>query len=447
MNKLFGTDGIRGVANTELNPELVYQVARAGGYYLTKDIRKRKPRIVLGTDTRISKDMIEGAITAGLTSIGIDVLFVGVIPTPGVAFLTNEFEADGGIVISASHNPVEYNGIKFFDNKGFKLEEDKEEKIEKYMNTCDIYPIKENIGRKINVSSGLRKYLDFLKKGIDVNLNGLRIALDCGNGASFEAAPILFNELGAEVYVVNSNPNGLNINVNCGSTSPEEVQTLVKETKADIGLSFDGDADRVIAVDEESNIIDGDKIMASIALDLKKDNKLINNTLVATLMSNLGLDLYLKDQNIDIVKTSVGDRNVLNRMREEDYIIGGEQSGHVILLDYNTTGDGMLTGLKLAEILKKRSIKSSSLAEGMEIMPQTLKNAKVSNGNKHKYMEDDYISKYIKKIEDEFSGTGRVYIRPSGTEPLVRVMIEGENQEYIEEKAEELVKIIEERLN
>ncbi len=447
MNKLFGTDGIRGIANTELNTELVYEVARSGGYYLTKDIKKRRPKIVLGTDTRISKDMIEGALVAGLTSIGIDVLFVGVIPTPGVAYLTKELKTDGGIVISASHNPVEYNGIKFFDSNGYKLDEKEEKEIENYIGKLDLHPIKEELGRKIYLNNGLKKYINFLKESIKTNLKGLKIALDCGNGASYEAAPLLFNELGAEVYVVNSEPNGLNINVNCGSTSPEEIQTLVQETNADIGLSFDGDADRVIAVDEKGEIIDGDKIMASIALDLKTDQKLKNNTLVSTLMSNLGLDLYLKDYDINIVKTTVGDRNVLKKMKDEDYIIGGEQSGHVILLNYNTTGDGMLTGLKLAEIIKKNSYKASNLAENMKIMPQTLKNAKVNNGNKNKYLEDEYISKCIKDIEEEFSGNGRVYIRPSGTEPLVRVMIEGENQLYIEEKALNLVKIIEERLN
>jgi len=446
MRRYFGTDGIRGIANKDLTSELAYNVGRAGGYYLSKNIKKRKAKIILGSDTRISKDMLEGALTSGLNSVGVDVISVGTIPTPGVAYLTRELDADGGIVVSASHNPVEYNGIKFFNSEGYKLEPEEEEEIELIINKVDIRPLKDKIGKKIEMPEAVNKYIQYIKDTADVTLEGLKIALDCGNGAAYKAAPEIFNQLGAEVYVANAYPNGLNINVNCGSTCPQEIISLVKETKADIGLSFDGDADRVIAVDNKGTIIDGDKIMVSLALELKEENKLKNNTLVATLMSNLGLDLFLKENEINIEKTTVGDRNVLGEMRKNNYIIGGEQSGHVILLDYNTTGDGILTGLKLVEILKKKSIKSSDLAHGLKKLPQTLKNARVKENNKHKYIEDEVIVEQIKIIENEFLGKGRVYIRPSGTEPLVRVMIEGEDQGTIEERALNLVKIIEERL-
>jgi len=446
MRKYFGTDGIRGIANEDLTSELAYNVGRAGGFYLSKNIKKGKARVILGSDTRISKDMLEGALISGLNSVGVDVINVGIIPTPGVAYLTRELEADGGIVVSASHNPVEYNGIKFFSSKGYKLDPKEEEEIELIIDKVDIRPIKDKIGKKIESKEAINQYIEYIKETSEINLEGLKIALDCGNGAAFKAAPEIFNHLGAEVYVANAYPNGLNINVNCGSTCPQEIISLVKETKADIGLSFDGDADRVIAVDEKGSIIDGDKIMASLALEFKEENKLKNNTLVATLMSNLGLDLFLEENEINIEKTSVGDRNVLEEMRKNNYIIGGEQSGHIILLDYNTTGDGMLTGVKLAEILKKRGIKSSDLASGLNKLPQTLKNAKVKENKKHKYSKDKVIAEEIKIIENEFSGKGRVYVRPSGTEPLVRVMIEGEDQEKIEKSALSLVKIIEERL-
>jgi phosphoglucosamine mutase len=446
MRKYFGTDGIRGIANKELTPELAYKVARAGGYFLSKNIKKGKGKIIIGADTRISKDMLEGALTAGLNSIGVDVISVGIIPTPGVAYLTRKLEADGGIVISASHNPVEYNGIKFFNKNGYKLTPEEEDEIEELIDKVQDSPVKENIGKKLEMPEAYKKYVDFIINSADVNFQGLKIALDLGNGAAYKAAPEIFNKLGGEVYVLNSNPNGLNINVNCGSTYPKEIMTFVKETKADIGLAFDGDADRVIAVDEKGKIIDGDKIMASLAVEFKEEGKLHKDTLVATLMSNLGLDLYLKENNINIVKTTVGDRNVLEEMRKNDYIIGGEQSGHIILTEYNTTGDGMLTGVKLLEILKKKSIKASQLAENLTNLPQTLKNAKVQESKKHDYMKDEIINKEIKIIEKEFSGEGRVYIRPSGTEPLVRVMIEGKEQVKIEEKASHLVKIIEDRL-
>jgi len=314
MGEYFGTDGIRGVANKDLTSELAYNIARAGGYYLSKEIKKRRPKVVLGTDTRISKDMLEGALISGLNSVGIDVIMVGVIPTPGVAYLTRELNTDGGIVISASHNPVEYNGIKFFNSAGYKLEIEEEKAIEDLINRVEERPINKSIGKKIIMPEALNMYMDYIKTTSEINLDGLKIALDCGNGAAYKAAPEIFNQLGAEVYVINSEPNGININVNCGSTCPEEIMTLVKETKADFGLSFDGDADRVIAVDEKGNIIDGDKIMASLALEFKEEGKLKNNTLVATLMSNLGMDLFLKQKGIDIEKTSVGDRNVLGEI-------------------------------------------------------------------------------------------------------------------------------------
>ncbi|NLK65512.1 MAG: phosphoglucosamine mutase [Tissierellia bacterium] len=447
MGKLFGTDGVRGIANKDLSPELAYKLGRVGGYFLTKGIKR--PKMVVGMDTRISGDMLEGALSSGLNSAGIDVLYLGILPTPAVARMIKILGADGGVMITASHNPVEYNGIKFFNKDGLKLTDETEDSIEEYiLNNIDIdhMPISGDLGRKIPIENPLRKYMDYLKGTIDVDLSGLKIALDCGNGAVYQAAPRLLHELGAQVYVIHNDPNGININVNCGSTKPEEIQKLVLETGADVGLSFDGDADRLIASDEKGNIVDGDHVLAICGTYLKEKGKLKNNTVVGTVMSNLGLDICLKENNIDIVKTNVGDRYVLEEMLKKGHSLGGEQSGHIIFLDYNTTGDGLLTAIQLLSVLKQKNTKLSELSAIMKNMPQVLVNAHVSESKKNDYLSDELIKNKIEEIEKHFNNNGRVLIRPSGTEPLVRVMIEGENQEEINFHAAQLAKLIEERL-
>ena len=447
MGRLFGTDGVRGIANKDLNPELAFKLGRTGGYFLTKGIKR--PKMVVGIDTRISGDMLEGALSSGLNSAGIDVLYLGIISTPAVACMIKILDADGGVMITASHNPVEYNGIKFFNKDGLKLTDEMEDSIEEYiLNNIDIdyYPVSGDLGRKIRVENPIRKYMDFLKGTIDIDLEGLKIAVDCGNGAAYKSAPQLLHELGAQVYVIHNDPNGININVNCGSTKPEEIQRLVLETGADAGLSFDGDADRLIASDENGNIVDGDPVLAICGTCMKEKGKLKNNTIVGTVMTNLGLDICLKKNNIDIVKTNVGDRYVLEEMLKNGYSLGGEQSGHIIFLDYNTTGDGLLTAIQLLSIMKQKNSKLSKLSSIMKNMPQVLVNARVSDEKKNNYLEDETIKNKIAEIEKHFDKNGRVLIRSSGTEPLVRVMIEGEDQEEINFHAAQLAKLIEERL-
>lgn len=447
MGKLFGTDGVRGIANKDLSSDLAYKLGRIGGYFLTKG--KRRPKMVVGMDTRISGDMLEGALSSGLNSAGVDVLYLGILPTPAVACMIKILDADGGVMITASHNPVEYNGIKFFNEHGLKLTDEMENTIEEYiLNNLDInfLPVSGDIGRKIRIENPVRRYMDYLKETIDVDLKGLRIAVDCGNGAVYKAAPELLHELGAQVYAVHNDPNGININVNCGSTNPEEIQRLVLETGADAGLSFDGDADRLIAADENGNIVDGDHVLAICGSYMKEKDKLKSNTVVGTVMTNMGLDIFLKGKNIDLIKTKVGDRYVLEEMLRGHHSIGGEQSGHIIFLDYNTTGDGLLTAIQLLRVVKEKNVRLSRLAGIMKVMPQVLVNAQVSEEKKKSYLDDEVIKNKIGEIEEHFHGNGRVLIRPSGTEPLVRVMIEGENREELNLYANELAKLIEERL-
>lgn len=447
MGKFFGTDGVRGIANKELTCDLTYKLGRIGGYLLTKG--KENAKIIVGMDTRISGDMLEAALLAGITSAGVDVITVGIVPTPAVSYLTRFYNADAGVVISASHNPVEYNGIKFFNSEGFKLTDEMEDEIESYIlndKDIDFHPTGEKVGRKIVIDNGTEEYTNFLKKTINVRFEGLKVAVDCGNGAAYKAAPELLKELGAEIIMVNDKPNGLNINVKCGSTKPEVVQKLVLETNADIGIAFDGDADRLIAVDEKGNIVDGDHIMAVCGIHLKKQGKLKNNTVTATVMSNMGFDIALRENDIKVVKTQVGDRYVLEEMRKSDYSLGGEQSGHIIFLDYNTTGDGLLSAIQLLSVMKETNKTLSELASVMTSLPQVLINAKVNNDKKKAYLEDEVIKAEIEKLEEKFSGEGRVLIRPSGTEPLVRVMIEGKDIKEITEMANSLAKLIEERL-
>lgn len=448
MGHLFGTDGVRGVANKDLTVELAYNIGKAGAYILCKG--KKNAKIVVGKDTRQSGDMLEAALTAGICSVGVDVLSVGILPTPAVAYLTRAYKADAGVVISASHNPVEYNGIKFFNSEGYKLNDDVENEIEDIiLNKKDIplKPIAGDIGVVTRTDEGMKKYIEYIKSTVNVDFKGLKIAVDCGNGAVYKVAPIVLKELGADIEVINDTPNGVNINVNCGSTNPSKVQELVKKANADVGLSFDGDADRLIAVDNEGNIVDGDHILAICGTQLKNEGKLDNDTVVGTVMTNMGLDVYLKENGMNIVKTKVGDRYVLEEMLKNGYVLGGEQSGHIIFLDYNTTGDGLLTALQLVSVVKQTGKKLSDLSKIMTTYPQVLVNARVNNESKKRYLEDEVIQKEIKILENKFHGEGRVVIRPSGTEPLVRVMIESKDEDEIKKLAEKLANIIEERLN
>lgn len=446
MGKLFGTDGIRGIANKELTPELAYNVGRAGAYILTNG---KKGKIVVGKDTRTSGDMLEAALTAGICSMGLDVIQVGIIPTPAVAYLTRKYNALAGVVISASHNPGEYNGIKFFNFEGLKLPDNVEEEIEDIiLNKKEIEdrPIKENIGRVYIEENGAKDYKEYLKSTIDVDLSGYKIAMDCGHGALYKIGPEIIRELNGEVVVVNTNPNGMNINDKCGSTNAQIIQNLVRDEKADIGLSFDGDADRIIAVDEKGEIVDGDHILAICGTYLKEQGRLKNNTIVGTVMTNMGLDVYLRENGMEIVKTAVGDRYVLEEMLNNGYVLGGEQSGHIIFLDYNTTGDGLATALHLLEVMRAKDQPLSKLNSLMTNYPQVLINAKVKDEFKNKYMEVKEIKEEIEKIEKMFHGEGRVVIRPSGTEPLVRVMIEGKDQDNITKIAQGLVNLIEDKI-
>ncbi|NLD48100.1 MAG: phosphoglucosamine mutase [Clostridiaceae bacterium] len=448
MGRLFGTDGVRGVANSELTAELAYKLGQAGAYVLTAET-KHTPKILVGMDTRISGDMLEAALVAGLCSVGAEVVTLGIIPTPAVAYLTRLYKADAGVVISASHNPFEFNGIKFFNNKGYKLSDSIEERIESIIldnSEKIVLPTGEKVGKRTEIETSLEDYVNFVKSTIDGDLKGLKVAIDCANGASYQTAPLALFELGAETCVICNEPDGININCDCGSTHLNRLQKLVKENGADIGLAFDGDADRVLAVDENGNMVDGDQIMAIIGLELKKQGKLAQDAIVVTVMSNLGFDIMARREGLNTVKTKVGDRYVLENMLENGYVLGGEQSGHIIFLEHNTTGDGLLTGVQLLYVLKKTGKKLSELASVMQILPQVLKNARVKNENKNKYLEDEVVCKMCKELEDEFKGEGRVLIRPSGTEPLVRVMIEGKDQDYITKRAFELANIIEERL-
>ncbi|HHW31800.1 MAG TPA: phosphoglucosamine mutase [Clostridiaceae bacterium] len=448
MGKLFGTDGVRGVANQELTPMLAYQLGQGGAFVLTSETN-HTPKILVGMDTRISGHMLEAALIAGICSVGAEAVCLGVLPTPAVAYLTKLYGADAGVVISASHNPYEFNGIKFFNNKGYKLSDEIEEKIEDLiLNKSEEIPLAlgSKIGRKSIEHNALNDYINFLKNTIDCDLTGIKIALDCANGASYIAAPTVLSQLGAEIYVINNQPDGININYKCGSTNTDELCKLVLETGADVGLAFDGDADRLMAVDEKGNVVNGDQIMAILGLYLKRCGRLNRNTIVATVMSNLGLDLMAKASGIDLVRTKVGDRYVLEEMLSSGYCLGGEQSGHIIFLEHSSTGDGIITGLQLLKVMKNSGQKLSELSSVMKVLPQVLRNARVKNSNKHKYMDDEVIAAKCRELEDEFNGEGRVLIRPSGTEPLIRVMIEGKDSEYLSSRADELIKIIEERL-
>ena len=448
MRKYFGTDGVRGVANKELTCDLAYKLGRAGGYVLTNN--EYKVKVVVGKDTRQSGDMLEAALIAGLMSVGCDVITVGVIPTPGVAYLTRKYGAECGVVISASHNPMEDNGIKFFNKDGFKLDDEIELKIEEYIDNMEkiaYNPIGNEVGVRIHKHTAAQDYVDYLKSIVDTDLTGLKVVLDCANGAAYKVAPEVFRELGAEVIAMNVTPDGENINHKCGSTHPEGLQKAVVEHNADLGLAYDGDADRLIAVDETGTIVDGDHIMILGAVYLKKQNKLANDTLVVTTMSNIGLHVAAKEYGIDLAITDVGDRYVIEEMKKSGHNLGGEQSGHMIFLDYNTTGDGTLSSLIVSKIVKEDGKTLSEQSALMTTYPQVLINVDVRNEVKNKFMENDEMRTEIEKLEKLMAGTGRVLIRPSGTQPLVRVMLEGKDEGQIRELAQELADLIKAKLS
>lgn len=447
MTRLFGTDGVRGIANQKLTPKLCYDIGRAAAFVLTKN---KKGKVLVGRDTRLSGDLVESALIAGFMSLGLDVDVAGVIPTPGVAYLTRTGDYLCGVSISASHNPFEYNGIKFFSSDGLKLDDSVEDDIEeKVLSTTKIYKdvTGDQVGRVNRSHEFTEKYISYLKGLTDERFDGFEVAVDAGNGAQSFIAEEVLKSYGARVKIINNEPNGKNINDKCGSTNPKLIEELVKKENSHIGMSFDGDADRIIAVDEEGKIVDGDHILAIAATYLKENNKLNNNAAVGTIMSNMGLKKYLESIGVDFIETKVGDRYILERMLKDDYIIGAEQSGHVIFLDYNTTGDGLATGIHLLEIMKKTGKKLSELNGLMKDYPQVLKNARVRDELKNRYEEFPDIIKAIKEVEEAYHGSGRVVIRPSGTEALVRVMIEGEDTYKLSQDADKLVKIIEEKLN
>ena len=454
MRKYFGTDGIRRIANTELTPELVYKVAKAGAYVLAKHT-DHNPTILIGRDTRLSGTLIESAMVAGFLSYGANVKLLGVIPTPAVAYLTRKLKADASVVISASHNTYEFNGIKYFSNKGMKIPDSLEEEIEEVMDSSKINELTA-VSNKIGVSEYredlIEEYVYFFRKNFDdiidkLNREDFVVGIDTANGATYKVADKVFTTLGIKHIVINNTPDGININKNCGSTHLESLKKFVKENKLSLGVAFDGDGDRCLAVDENENEIDGDMIMAIISNYLRKKGKLAKDTIVATVMSNLGLHKYARDNGLELVQTSVGDRYVLEEMLKDGYNLGGEQSGHIILLDYNPTGDGILTALMLIQAILEENKNASELAKIIKLYPQVLVNAKVDSNKKYDYDKDEEINSAIEKLEKEFAGNGRVLIRASGTEPLVRVMIEGEDQDYITKKAEEIAKLIEKKLN
>ena len=453
MRKYFGTDGIRRIANTELTPNLVFKVAKAGAYVFSKHLN-HAPTILIGRDTRISGTLIESAMVAGFLSYGAKVKLLGVMPTPAVAYLTRKLKADAGVVISASHNTYEFNGIKYFSNKGTKIPDDLEEEIEEVMDSGklgDLNAVNEKIGTAEYALDLINEYVYFFRKNFDDNFekfndNNFVVGIDTANGATYSVAEKVFKALGINYKIINNNPDGININKDCGSTHLEGLKKFVVENKLNLGIAYDGDGDRCLAVDENGEEIDGDKLMAIISQNMHKHGNLNKNAIVGTIMSNLGLNKYCRDNGLEFLQTKVGDRYVLAEMLKNGYNLGGEQSGHVILLDYNPTGDGILTSLMLIKCMLEERKKASELSSIVKQYPQVLVNAKVNSDKKFDYEKDIEIKTQIEKLEKEFAGNGRVVIRPSGTEPLVRVMIEGEAQDYISKKATEIAKLIEKKL-
>jgi phosphoglucosamine mutase len=448
MKKLFGTDGVRGVANVyPMTTEMAMQIGRAAAY-IFKNGRQRH-RIVIGKDTRLSGYMIENALSAGICSMGVDVLLVGPLPTPGIANITSSMRADAGVVISASHNPFQDNGIKFFSRDGFKLPDEMELRIEELIFSKKIdslRPIATEVGKAYRIDDAVGRFVVFLKSTFPRNLDlaGLKIVLDCAHGAAYKVAPAVFEELGAEVITLGVKPNGTNINAGCGSLHPELLSEAVKEHRADIGIALDGDADRVIFADEFGNEVDGDHIMAICATDMLKQKKLRKNTLVATVMSNMGLDIAVKKAGGKVVKTAVGDRYVVEEMRRGGYNLGGEQSGHMIFLEHNTTGDGVLSALQVLAIMRRSGRTLSELAEIMIPLPQVLVNVRVSE--KRDIMTVPEIAALVKGIEEKLQDQGRILIRYSGTEPLLRIMLEGQDKYQISGWAKEIADLVEKKM-
>ncbi|KKB24460.1 phosphoglucosamine mutase [Staphylococcus carnosus] len=447
MGKYFGTDGVRGVANKELTPELAFKLGRYGGYVLAHNEDKKHPQVLVGRDTRVSGEMLESALIAGLISIGAEVMRLGVISTPGVAYLTKEMDAELGVMISASHNPVADNGIKFFGSDGFKLSDDQENEIEALLDeeNPDLpRPVGNEIVHYSDYFEGAQKYLSYIKSTIDVNLDGLKIALDGANGSTSQLAPFLFGDLEADTEVIGCSPDGYNINEGVGSTHPEALAKTVVETESDFGLAFDGDGDRLIAVNEKGNIVDGDQIMFIIGQEMAKNQELNDNMIVSTVMSNLGFYKALEAEGIKSNKTKVGDRYVVEEMRKGNYNLGGEQSGHIVLMDYNTTGDGLLTGVQLAAVVKLTGKSLSELAEQMKKYPQSLINVRVTD--KHGVTDNEDVKAEMDRVEADMNGEGRILVRPSGTEPLVRVMVEAATDEKAQSYAQQIADVVEEKM-
>ncbi|HHT25597.1 MAG TPA: phosphoglucosamine mutase [Clostridiaceae bacterium] len=444
MTRLFGTDGVRGIANKELTPDLAFRLGFAGAQVLTGE-KSHKPIILVGTDTRISCGMLESALVAGITSAGADVFLAGVVPTPGIAYLTRKYNCDAGIMISASHNSYEYNGIKFFASTGYKLPDEIEDQIEQVISeyTEDIpRPIADRIGHRIQKPNSARDYAEHLKRRMSVDLSGMKIALDCANGASFHIAPGIFADLGAEVVSIGIEPDGENINLNCGSTHLTRLGQTVRREGCDIGIAFDGDADRMLAIDENGTMVDGDGIIAIIAKGMKERGTLRDHKVCVTVMSNLGLDIFAEQAGITLYKAQVGDRYVLEEMLKSGIVLGGEQSGHIILLEHTTTGDGLLSALALLKTLKFSDQRLSEAHSIMKPLPQVLKNAQIANELKKAALEDEDVKETIVQEEARLKNKGRILVRPSGTEPLIRVMVEGENKKEISIIADRIVDLL-----
>lgn len=453
MKKYFGTDGIRRIANTELTPSLVYRVAKAGAYVLAKHT-DHAPTILIGRDTRLSGSLIESAMIAGFLSYGANVKTLGVLPTPAVAYITRKLNADASVVISASHNTYEFNGIKYFSNRGMKIDDTIEEEIEEIMDSdklSDMNAPHDKIGcaevREDLVQNYIEFFLETFKETIgEKDKEEFIVGIDTANGATYQVAEEVFSKLGIQHVIINNHPDGININHNCGSTHLEKIKKFVIDHKLNLGIAYDGDGDRCLLIDEKGNEIDGDSILAVLSNYLKEKKELKKDTIVATVMSNLGLNKYTQENGFHLEQTKVGDRYVLENMLNNGYNLGGEQSGHIIFLDYNPTGDGILTSLMFIRALLEKKEPASQLCDCIRIYPQVLINAKVASDKKYDFDKNEEVKTAIEKLEKEFAGNGRVLIRPSGTEPLVRVMIEGEDKQYITKKAEELVKLIEEKL-
>ena len=449
MGRLFGTDGIRGIANKDLTCELATQLGRAAAKVLTNK-SNRHPRVLIGKDTRLSSDMLETAMAAGLCSIGASVVTLGVVPTPAVAYLVEKYKADAGVMISASHNSFEYNGIKIFSGDGYKLPDDLEEKIEDIIlgkeDISQELPAEDGIGTVSHADNAVRDYIDHVKNTVHFSLDGLKIAIDAANGSASATAETLFTELGAQVTMLHHKPDGVNVNRDCGSTHMESLIDYVKTHQVDAGVAFDGDADRCLMVDEQGNFVDGDFIMAICAMDMKSRGKLAGNAVVGTIMTNLGFQRFCEENGMKFEATKVGDRYVLEEMRLDGYNFGGEQSGHVIFRDFATTGDGQLTACQLLSLLRRREAKLSSLATLMQRFPQTMVNIQVSPEGKLAFYTDHKVKEAIDRAAQTLGRDGRIIVRPSGTEPLLRVMVEGQDEALIEKLAQDVAQVIREEL-